>query len=111
MPLAAEAEVRKNRAFPITAWKDQASAWLVYIDDLNEGEVVHEDAVPGMFMQSSGTPSMRNGTVTSWVHVYDNSHAYPHLVKAQANTTHCLGVLKDTDGHLISSGFALACAG
>ena len=60
---------------------------------------------PGLWVQSTGTASINNGSVTSWTHDLDASHAYPHLTLA---TTHPCGVCQDSDGHIIHSGLAMA---
>ena len=66
-----------------------------------------DDIPMGAFVQSTGSAAMANGSITTFNHNLDSSHAYPELERATHEGA-CIGVMRDTDRHLIYSGFALA---
>ena len=64
-----------------------------------------ENLTLGAWVQSTGQASINNGSINTWAHDLDASHAYPELELA---TTAPCGVCKDNDGHVIHNGVAMA---
>jgi hypothetical protein len=71
------------------------------------GHVFSGDVSMGLFVSSTGNAAINNGSITTFNHDLDASFAYPELQLATKSTSAALGVVKDSDRHLIATGFAL----
>ena len=65
-----------------------------------------DDLTMGLFVTSTGNAAMNNGSTTTFNHNLDASYAYPELQLATKGLR-TLGVLKDSDRHIIAGGFSL----
>jgi hypothetical protein len=61
----------------------------------------------GAWVESTGAASMNNGSIVAWDHDFDASLAYPELGLATDRYATC-GVCRDNDGHIITTGMAMA---
>ena len=66
-----------------------------------------DDIPMGAFVQSTGNAAMENGSITTFNHNLDASNAYPELERATRGGV-VVGVMRNTDRHLVHNGFALA---
>ena len=74
---------------------------------VSSGHVFTSDDVLtlGHWVQSTGSASMKNGSITTWDHNLDATHAYPHLTLA---TNFPCGVAVNNEGGLAHSGMVMA---
>ena len=95
-----------SRVAPHSTTHTHVSTTVVPPGGSNSHVFSGDDLTMGLFVTSTGNAAMNNGSTTTFNHNLDASYAYPELQLATKGLR-TLGVLKDSDRHIIAGGFSL----